>query len=67
MESIKNIKENYNTMEPASFIEAYASDERAGVKNLVLSMEKRIQALVKEKERMYAMLCSRSVWGAARL
>lgn len=55
MESIKNIKEKYNTMEPASFIEAFSDDERAGVKNLVLSMEKRIQALDKEKERMYAM------------
>ncbi len=56
--SIGEIKEIYQAAcenELPEFIEQFASDERNGVAKLVLSAKKKLEALEKEKERIYKL------------
>jgi ribonuclease HII len=58
MKSIKEIKEYYQAAcdtELPEFIEEYASDEREGVKKLVSSARKKMDALENEKKRIEAL------------
>ena len=59
MESISFVKEclKYSELDDnlTGFIQRFSSDERAGVKKLVESAEKKLKALETEKERTYQM------------
>jgi len=56
MQSTKEIKELFQAAcedELPVLIEKYATDERAGIQKIILSAQKRLNALAKEKERIY--------------
>ena len=58
MKSISEITsefKNTDIKDMEAFISEYATDERGGVVKLVLNAEKKLQALSKEKERIYAL------------
>ena len=65
-ETIKDIREKFqNTYveDLHTLIEAYSSDERSGVVTLIRNAQKKIDALEKEKERMYNMFSFEREYG----
>ncbi len=57
-ETIKDIREKFQNTDVEDLqvlIEAYSADERSGVVTLIRNAQKKIDALEKEKERMYNM------------
>lgn len=52
---IQAIYKQLTSTQYASFIETYASDERAGVKKMVASVEKKKELLLQEEQRMQQM------------
>ena len=58
MQSAKEIKELFQAAcvdELPEFIKTYEEDERAGVRKLVVSAQKKLDALEKEKQRIYKL------------
>lgn len=58
MQSAKEIKELFQAAcvdELPEFIKTYEKDERAGVRKLVVSAQKKLDALEKEKQRIYKL------------
>ena len=65
-ETIKDIREKFQNTDVEDLqvlIEAYSADERSGVVTLIRNAQKKIDALEKEKERMYNMFSFEREYG----
>ena len=65
-ETIKEIREKFQNTEVEdlqALIDVYSSDERSGVVTLIRNAQKKIDALEKEKERMYGMFSFEREYG----